>query len=322
MHQAITDQNDIREPPQSQDLTKPVWDTLNSDVSKSATTDFDIYKNALPHAQGTSSTVYVCPDPQQSSPALLALKLTTPSTDPAPHDSVREVRLLKHLQPCPNVIALISSFRFREHLVLVFPFLPLPLSDLLHSPACPPLPPARKKSILADVFAGLAFIHSKGILHRDIKPSNILLSDPLQGPATIIDFGTAWRATDPASEAESAKVLDIGTTSYRAPELLFGGQNYGTGVDLWAAGCVAAEVIASNDLRAVWEKRGRGRQEFDGSGNDDAVGAGALFESGDLGSELQLVKSIFETLGTPTEETWPVSFVADVFVNVVAYDVG
>lgn len=31
-----------------------------------------------------------------------------------------------------------------------------------------------------------------------------------------------------------------------------------------------------------------------------------LFNAGALGSELALVKSIFETLGTPNEKTWPV----------------
>ena len=30
-----------------------------------------------------------------------------------------------------------------------------------------------------------------------------------------------------------------------------------------------------------------------------------LFDAGELGSELALVKSIFETLGTPNEEVWP-----------------
>ncbi len=30
-----------------------------------------------------------------------------------------------------------------------------------------------------------------------------------------------------------------------------------------------------------------------------------LFNAGALGSELALVKSIFETLGTPTDESWP-----------------
>jgi cyclin-dependent kinase len=31
----------------------------------------------------------------------------------------------------------------------------------------------------------------------------------------------------------------------------------------------------------------------------------ALLDAGDLGSELRLIASIFQTLGTPDDETWP-----------------
>ncbi len=30
---------------------------------------------------------------------------------------------------------------------------------------------------------------------------------------------------------------------YRAPELLFGARNYGTGIDMWAVGCILAELL-------------------------------------------------------------------------------
>jgi serine/threonine protein kinase len=30
---------------------------------------------------------------------------------------------------------------------------------------------------------------------------------------------------------------------YRSPELLFGARNYGTGVDMWATGCILAELL-------------------------------------------------------------------------------
>lgn len=134
---------------------------------------------------------------------------------------------------------------------------------------------------MSDVFTGLAHIHSLGIIHRDIKPSNILLNFPSLG-AVIADFGISWHEKDPSSEPVSEKITDIGTTHYRAPELLFGYRSYGPEVDLWAAGCVLAETI-------------------------DA-GHRPLFESGDLGSELRLVADIFQKLGTPTLDSWPVSF--------------
>ena len=45
------------------------------------------------------------------------------------------------------------------------------------------------------------------------------------------------------------------------------------------------------------DQAGRDREEKDGW---------TLFNAGALGSELALVKSIFETLGTPNESIWPV----------------
>ncbi len=46
----------------------------------------------------------------------------------------------------------------------------------------------------------------------------------------------------------------IGMRWYRAPELLYGCRTYGTAVDIWAAGCVFAELM----LRRVWFQVGGG----------------------------------------------------------------
>ena len=86
---------------------------------------------------------------------------------------------------------------------------------------------------------------------------------------------------DEASEPAQKKIPDVGTTAYRPPELLFGYQEYGYEIDLWAAGCVIAECFS--EARTT------------------------LFDAGPLGSELGLIQSIFKTLGTPSRETWPVS---------------
>jgi serine/threonine protein kinase len=195
----------------------------------------------------------------------------------APHNSEREVRILRRTAG-PNVIALWESFYDGAgHLVLVLPFLPLTLEQIIHEGR--PFD-VGTKACLKDLFKALAHIHSIGVIHRDVKPSNILLDSP-DGPALLSDFGIAWSPTDPASEPPNKKITDVGTTCYRPPEVLFGSTAYDTSFDLWAAGCVVAEVI-----------RGDGKP---------------LFESGDLGTDLTLVLSIFQSLGTPNAEVWPVS---------------
>jgi cyclin-dependent kinase len=234
------------------------------------------YTNAQHFQDGIYSEIFKAKAPVTGLP--VALKVTSPSTMNAPHDSIKEARILAAAKG-PSIVELIETFRQASgRFILVFPFFPYDLEALLAQDL---LPTTARQSILRDMFSGLAHLHDQGIIHRDMKPSNILLSSP-QGPAYIADFGIAWNPADPASEPKDKKILEVGTTSYRPPELLLGNEAYGTKLDMWAAGCVAAQVLC--------------------------LGERSLFDAGDLGSELALIRSIFMTLGTPDLETWPVSF--------------
>ena len=236
------------------------------------------------HASGLFSTIYrstlPAPDGASSTSQAIAIKLTTPRRMGAPHDSEREARLLKLAQQAAEdgpscVIPLLSTqWIAGGHFCLIFPFLPFDLGRLLDGGL---LKPAQVRSHLFSLFAALAHIHALGIIHRDVKPSNLMLAGP-DGPAYLADFGISWRADDPASEPADAKITDVGTTSYRAPEVLFGFAGYGTKLDMWAAGCVVAECLNAGK---------------------------PLFDAGDLGSELALLASMFRTIGTPSNETWP-----------------
>lgn len=235
------------------------------------------YTNAEHFNDGLFSEVFRALDPdlppEGGKLRMVALKVTNPSIMQPPHDAVREAQILDRAAH-ENIILLIETFRQSDGtFVLVFPYMPFSLDALLGQKR---FTPQSRKASLRDVFSGLKHIHSLGIIHRDIKPSNILLATPT-GPAYIADFGIAWSSTD--SEPADSKILDVGTTCYRPPELLFGYSCYGTQLDMWAAGCVAAQVLCLDDK--------------------------TLFDAGDLGSELALIKSIFQSLGTPDLGTWP-----------------
>ncbi|EME42626.1 hypothetical protein DOTSEDRAFT_54936 [Dothistroma septosporum NZE10] len=237
------------------------------------------YTNAEHFNDGLFSEVFRAADPEvtlsNGKSRIVALKITTPALEQPPHNSRREARVLEAAKN-EHVIKLLETFHpSGDRFVLVFPYMPFDLNQLLHQQR---LTPQSRRAVLKDLFAGLAHLHSLDIVHRDIKPSNILLASS-KGPAYIADLGIAWSPTGASSEPADQKYLEVGTTCYRPPELLFGHASYGTKLDMWAAGCVAAQVTCLNDQ--------------------------TLFDAGDLGSELALIKSIFSTLGTPDLETWP-----------------
>ncbi|KAB8073192.1 kinase-like domain-containing protein [Aspergillus leporis] len=230
------------------------------------------YRACLPHFDGIHSTIY---KGRRNDGTLVAVKVTIPHLLTPPHDAKREVDILRETAG-PHVIPLLETLNLdRGRFILVFPFMKHDLEHLLRRDM---LTATQTRSHLRDLFRALAQIHDLGIIHRDIKPSNILLDSP-DGPAYLADFGISWKEGQKDSEPAVKKITDVGTTCYRPPEILFGYRGYGAALDLWAAGCVVAEAVA--------------------------VGHKQLFDSGPVGSDLSLIQSIFQTLGTPDEEIWP-----------------
>jgi predicted ATPase len=96
--------------------------------------------------------------------------------------------------------------------------------------------------ITAQVAAGLAAVHKKGLVHRDIKPSNIMVCFEEGGNPTakIIDLGLAKTVAQSDSEASiSMPGAFVGTPEFASPEQFAGlgvdirSDLYSLGVTLW-----------------------------------------------------------------------------------------
>lgn len=209
----------------------------------------------------------------------VALKLITETHNVEPHNPGREVRILQQMSH-PSIITLSETFRDQEsRLVMTFPFMPLTLAKVIGSGN---VPRELTRNTFRDLFSALAYLHEKGVIHRDIKPSNLLLASPT-GPAYLSDFGTAWHPTlSIIDEPAHHKVLEVGTTCYRAPETLFGNRSYGTSLDMWESGTMFVECLR-NPPSPLFESR----------------------DTSEDGNQLGLILSMFKTLGTPTKEIWP-----------------
>lgn len=180
--------------------------------------------------------------------------------------ALREIKLLHELQH-ENVIGLLDVFGHKSNVSLVFDFMDTDLEVIIKDRKVL-LTPANVKAYMIMTLKGLEYLHLNWILHRDLKPNNLLVNS--QGILKIGDFGLAKFFGSP----NRIYTHQVVTRWYRCPELLYGARQYSTGVDIWAVGCILAELL----LRVP-------------------------FLPGE--SDLDQLKRIFETLGTPTVETWP-----------------
>jgi len=196
-----------------------------------------------------------------------------------PHNPAREVKILRQISHS-SIIKLIETSKDNDgRLILVFPYMPLTLDNIIASKN---LNSDKCFSIFKDLLSALEYLHTLGIIHRDIKPSNLLLASA-SGPAFLADFGTAWHPTfSVPDEPVDYKILEVGTGCYRAPEALFGNRSYDTSLDIWSTGAMLAECLRTPP-KPLFESR----------------------DSSEDGNQLGLILSIFKTLGTPTKESWP-----------------
>ncbi|XP_038137388.1 mitogen-activated protein kinase 4 isoform X1 [Cyprinodon tularosa] len=111
-----------------------------------------------------------------------------------------------------------------------------------------PLPTSHATLLFYQLLRGLKFIHSANVLHRDLKPANIFINTD-QMLLKIGDFGLA-RIVDPHYSHKGYLSEGLVTKWYRSPRLLLSPNNYTKAIDMWAAGCILAEMITGRMLFA------------------------------------------------------------------------
>ncbi|XP_028851974.1 mitogen-activated protein kinase 4 [Denticeps clupeoides] len=111
-----------------------------------------------------------------------------------------------------------------------------------------PLPVEHATLLFYQLLRGLKFIHSANVLHRDLKPANIFLNTE-QMLLKIGDFGLA-RIVDPHYSHKGYLSEGLVTKWYRSPRLLLSPNNYTKAIDMWASGCILAEMLTGRMLFA------------------------------------------------------------------------
>lgn len=202
----------------------------------------DRYEKVGRVGEGTYGVVYKARDKQTGE--YVALKRCIPhheSSDGFPLTTLRELHALRLCAQHPNVVQLQSVVVSSTNGVfIVFEYCPQDIAKILDAHYSKyhrsPFDESQVKRLSLQLLSALQFCHDRALLHRDIKPSNLLYDT--SGQLKLADFGLSRHTSDHLT----ANVVSLW---YRAPELLLqkGLTSYSTAIDMWATGCVVAELL-------------------------------------------------------------------------------
>ncbi|KAL4464452.1 hypothetical protein ABPG72_011740 [Tetrahymena utriculariae] len=183
--------------------------------------------------------------------------------------NLRELKSLRKLVN-KNIVKLKEVLRVQNQLSFVFEYLDTDIYKLYENQKKlgQRLSETQLRSIFYQLAQSLSYMHKHGYFHRDLKPENILYSNK-DGYVKLTDFGLAReiRSRPPYTDY-------VATRWYRAPELILRATNYNSPVDIFALGCIMAELYMFKPL-------------FNGS------------------SELDQLQKMTSVLGTPSKLDWP-----------------
>ncbi|KAL6217966.1 hypothetical protein ACLB2K_011183 [Fragaria x ananassa] len=194
--------------------------------------------------------------------------------DGVPCSLSRELLLYQKLPPSDYVITrfgVVSPVEdgHRVHYLIYEPF----FYDLAFI-AVRPLPHTVFKKLLVQLLRCVNHCHSNGVIHRNLNPRTLLLDTTQK----ILKIGDAiGHSFTFVGETEHPGTV---TLAYQAPEVLLGATDYSTPVDMWAVGCIFAEMLTGNVL-------------FVRFGDDPEE------------ANKQQLYEIFRQLGKPTLDQWP-----------------
>jgi len=154
---------------------------------------------------------------------------------PASQNTLKEVSILASLFSL-YIVKYMDSFIENGQLYLIMEY--CEKGDLLtyiNNQMGVPLSESKIWRIALEALAGIALLHTNGIIHRDLKAKNLFLTRNYH--IKIGDFGVSQ-----IPNADNIKeIKELGTLLYNSPEILKG-EFYSFKADIWSFGCILYEL--------------------------------------------------------------------------------
>lgn len=195
----------------------------------------------------------------------------------------REMALCRELDN-KHLTKLVEIFLEKKNIYLVYEYAEHDLLQIIHYHSHPKkklIPTKMIKSIMWQILDGVSFLHQNWIIHRDLKPANIMVT--ANGCVKIGDLGLARKFSNLLQTLYTGDKVVV-TIWYRAPELLLGARHYTPAIDVWAIGCIFAELMGLQPI-------------FKGEEAKMDSKKGVPFQSNQM-------QKILEVLGTPSSKMW------------------
>lgn len=140
--------------------------------------------------------------------------------------TLRHENLMKLYDLCP-----MPGIDF-DNICMVLPHADVDLQRVIYSKMR--LTPGHVQAFMCQIFRGLKYLHSVGVLHGDLKPENCLVNKDCR--LKLASFGLARTDDDNLTFAKRTSCW------YDSPET-FLIESFDEASDLWAAGCVHGELL-------------------------------------------------------------------------------
>jgi len=200
---------------------------------------------------GTGSHAMVWQGKRSNSPERVAIKHLFFDDTEKLKRSYREIKLLQHFAGQENIVTpldLLTDDK-RESFTSIFLVMNLCKTDLhklLRSSQFITID--HIKLFSSQLIRAVSALHEANVIHRDLKPQNILIDTTMdknnrsQLQLMLCDFGTG-RFVHEDQDLRRTSLHCVTTAFYCAPEGILNKDYYSSSVDIWAVGCIIAEMI-------------------------------------------------------------------------------